>query len=90
MITNEVRRVSKFGLLLPAVMLSTSCSRAPSFDLLGSFFPAWLVCLAFGLLLTAAARWLLLRVRIVLALPVFTYPSLAALFTFALWLAFFQ
>ena len=36
-----------------------------------------------------AARWLLLRVRVVLALPVLTYPSLTALFTFALWLAFF-
>ncbi len=90
MITNDVRRFSRFGLLLLVGMLSTSCSRAPSFDLLGSFFPAWLVCLAVGLLLTATARWLLLRVRIELALPVFTYPSLTALFTFALWLAFFQ
>lgn len=90
MITNEVRRLSVFGLLLSAVMLSTSCSRAPSFDVLGSFFPAWLLCLALGLLLTAAARWLLLRVRVVLALPVLTWPGLTALFTFALWLTFFQ
>ena len=56
----------------------------------GSFFPAWLVCLALGLLLTVAARWLLLRVRVVLAVPVLTYPSLTALFTFALWLLFFR
>jgi hypothetical protein len=42
------------------------------------------------LLLTVAARWLLLRVRVLLALPVFTYPSLTALFTFGLWLVFFQ
>ena len=65
-------------------------TRAPSFDILGSFFPAWLVCLAVGLLLTVAARWLLLRLRIVIALPVLTYPSLTALFTLALWLAFFR
>ena len=89
MITNEVRRLSGFGLLVGG-MLSTGCSRAPSFDVLGSFFPAWLFCLAMGLLLTAAARWLLLRVRVVLAVPVLTWPSLTALFTFALWLAFFQ
>jgi hypothetical protein len=65
-------------------------TRAPSFDVLGSFFPAWLVCLALGILLTAAARWLLLRFRIVIALPALTYPSLTVLFTLALWLAFFR
>ena len=80
-IANGMHGVSAFGLLL---------SRAPSFDILGSFFPAWLVCLAIGLLLTVAAYWLLLRVRVVLALPILTYPSLTALFTFALWLAWFR
>ena len=78
-----------FGLTL-AVFLLTSCSRAPSFDILGSLFPAWLACLAFGLLLTVAARWLLLRVHVVIAVPIVTYPSLTALFTFALWLVFFR
>jgi hypothetical protein len=89
MIAKGRRQPSRFGLLL-AVVLSTSCSRAPSFDILGSFFPAWLICLVFSLLLTVAAHWLLLRAHIVLALPVLTYPSLTALFTFALWLAFFR
>jgi len=87
-ITNEFRRLSTFGLLV-AVALCTGCSRAPSFDILGSFFPAWLVCLALGLLFTIAARWLLLSARVVLALPILTYPSLTVLFTLALWLAFF-
>ena len=82
--------LSRFALLLPAVMLSTSCSRAPSFDILGSFFPAWLLCVALGLIITVAARWLLLRAHVLLALPILTYPSLTALFTFALWLAFFR
>jgi hypothetical protein len=43
-----------------------------------------------GLLLTVMARWVLLRLPIVIALPIVTYPSLIALFTFALWLIFFQ
>jgi YtcA family len=77
------------GLLL-SVVFSTSCSQAPSFDILGSFFPAWLGCLTVAVLLTAAAYGLLLRARVVLALPVLTYPSLTALFTLALWLAFFR
>jgi len=89
MIAN-VGRLSRFALLLLAVMVSTSCSRAPSFDILGSFFPAWLLCVALGLIITVAARWLLLRAHVLLALPILTYPSLTALFTFALWLAFFR
>lgn len=56
----------------------------------GSFFPAWIVCLALGLLLTVAARWLFLRLHVVIALPVLTYPSLALLLTLALWLLFFR
>ena len=73
-----------------AALALAGCGRAPSFDILGSFFPAWLVCLAAGLLLTVAARWLFLRLHIVMAFPVLTYPSLVLLFTLALWLAFFR
>jgi len=86
---NKRLRVSECHLLLAALFL-TSCGRAPSFDVLGSFFPAWLVCLALGLVLTVAARGLLSRLHIVLALPVLTYPSLTALFSFALWFALFR
>jgi hypothetical protein len=88
-IANELRRPWKAGLLL-AGMLCTSCSRAPSFDILGSFFPAWLLCLGLGLLLTVAARGVLLRVGVALALPTLTYPSLVAVFTFGLWLGLFR
>ena len=88
--TANAGRLSRFTLLLLAVMLSSSCSRAPSFDILGSFFPAWLLCVALSLIITVAARWLLLRAHVLLALPILTYPSLTALFTFALWLAFFR
>jgi hypothetical protein len=73
-----------------AAFVLTGCGHAPSFDVLGSFFPAWLACLALSLVLTAAARWLLSRLHIVIAFPVLTYPSLAALFSFALWFALFR
>jgi YtcA family len=87
MITQGWRRISGCGLALGVL---TSCGRAPSFDILGSFFPAWLMCLGVGVLLTAVARWLLLRLHIPIALPVLTYPSLTALLTFALWLVLFR
>jgi hypothetical protein len=86
--------MSTKGTMWLATMLAafflTGCGRAPSFDILGSFFPAWLACLGLSLVLTAAARWLVLRLRIVIALPVLTYPSLMALFSFALWLVLFR
>jgi hypothetical protein len=79
----------KLGLpLFPLVL--TSCSRAPSFDVLGSFFPAWLLCLLLGLLLRVATRQVVFRAHVVLAGPILTYPSLTAMFTFTLWLAFFR
>jgi hypothetical protein len=74
--------------LIVVVLVLDGCERAPSLDVLGSYFPAWLVCLTLALLLTVAARWLLLRLGTVIAIPILTYPSLVALLTFALWLAF--
>jgi YtcA-like protein len=74
--------------LLP--WLLSGCSRAPTFDIVGSFFPAWLVCLVIGILLVAPARWLLLRQQIVVVWPILVFPSLVALFTFLLWLIFFS
>ena len=89
MTTYERTRMSGCQLTLAALLL-TGCGVAPSFDVVGSFFPAWLLCLALSVVLTVAARWLLSRVHIVIALPVLTWPSLTALFSFALWLALFR
>jgi hypothetical protein len=77
------------GVCACALVLS-SCKRASTFNLWGSFFPAWLVCAAAGVLMTFAVHWLLRRMQIELVFPVLTYPSLTALVTFTLWLAFFQ
>jgi YtcA family len=87
-----ILRDSRFVRLLPLLLvvpLLSSCSRAPSIEVLGSFFPAWLVCFIVAIVLTALARLALLRLRVKAALPLLVYPSLAALFTFLLWLIFF-
>jgi hypothetical protein len=73
-----------------APLLLTSCGRAPAVDILGSFFPAWLVCLVVAILFTAVGRLLLLRFNMNVALPVVAYPSFTAFLTFALWLVFFH
>ena len=72
-----------------APLLLTGCGRAPAFDVLGSFFPAWLACLAVGIVLAVICR-ALLQSHVEIAFPVLVYPSLTAIFTFTLWLALFR
>ncbi len=84
----DSRFVRLLLLLLTAPLLS-SCSRAPSIEVLGSFFPPWLACFIVAIVLTALVRLALSRLRVRAALPLLVYPSLGALFTFLLWLLFF-
>jgi hypothetical protein len=71
-------------------LMAAGCARSPSYDIMGSLFPAWLVCIVLGILFAVLARWLLLRARIAVLFPALVYPCLAAALTFALWLLFFQ
>ena len=71
------------------VPLLVGCSRAPSVEVLGSFFPAWLVCFIVAIVLTVLVQLLIARLRVKVALPILMYLGLAAFFTFALWLVFF-
>jgi hypothetical protein len=82
-------RFTRFLLLLLIGSPLSSCSRAPSVDVLGSFFPAWLLCFVAGIVLAASVRLLLLRLNMKVPFPILAYPSLAAFFTFTLWLVFF-
>jgi urea transporter len=67
-----------------------SCARAPAVDILGSFFPGWLVCLVPGILLAVLVQQLLARRRIKLSYPALAYPCLTAFFTLVTWLIFFH
>ena len=86
------KRAAAGALLLLGMLPLAGCQQAPSFNILGSFFPAWLICLALGILLAVGTRFLLLAVHLEDALspPIVMYPCLAALFTFGLWLLFFH
>ena len=77
------------GVFTPALLLITGCGRAPSFDIMGSFFPAWLVCLVLAIVLTVVSRMLLNR-YVQIAWPVLVYPSLTAVFALLSWLALFR
>jgi len=77
---------------LPLVLALVGCRRAPAFNILGSYFPAWLFSFFAGILLTTVARVVLRRKNLVEVLnpPLLMYPCLTALFTFSIWLIFFR
>ena len=82
-------RTMKYGSMFTSLPLA-GCERAPTFDVVGSIFPAWLFCLAVSILLTVLARWLFQHLRVAVAPQILIYPSLTAAFAFALWLIFFR
>ena len=88
----EARYAAAGALLLPGGLLISGCEHAPSINVLGSFFPAWLLCLTLGILLATGSRFLLPVVHLEGALSpsIVMYPCLTALFTFGLWLLFFH
>ncbi|WP_329742183.1 YtcA family lipoprotein [Dyella sp. A6] len=71
-----------------AVLLLSSCSAAPSRNILGSYFPSWMLCAVFGIAGVAAIRFVLVRTGIdaALPLPVLVYLSLWIAVTLGLWL----
>lgn len=89
MITRANQFIARGYLLFLASRFLAGCTRAPSVDLLGSFFPAWLICLVPAILLTFATEQALSRLHRRLAFPALGYPSLTVLFTLVLWAIFF-
>jgi hypothetical protein len=68
------------------------CRHAPSVDVIGSFFPAWMLCLLLGVALAFLVRYLLLRFRLeseASPLALF-YPCVVILLACLLWLVFFR
>ena len=84
--------IQRRAFLITVVTVLTGCSRAPSVDILGSFFPIWMVCGSVGVVLAFITRKILVRSRLeshVGPVALF-YPSLMVLVSCLLWLIFFR
>jgi YtcA family len=86
------RPISASLLTLPLLSLC-GCSEAgaPSFDLFGAFFPAWLLCAVLGLFAAFGARIFFAARNLTDVLP-FQLPlctSLGAIFALLIWLTCF-
>ena len=66
----------------------SGCSSAPSRNILGSYFPSWMICALIGLAATVAVRALLVKAGIdgELPMPIVVYLALATAFSLAVWL----
>jgi len=83
---------SRKPLLTLVGLLCAGCSRAPSVNVLGSFFPAWMVCIIAAVVLAFGVRYLLLKFQLekeVGHLGLF-YPCVVILTACGLWLLLFR
>ena len=64
----------------------------PQINVIGSFFPSWMLCAAIGIVAAVLARHLFVRVGVdpYLGPRMLVYPSLAILVTLLLWVALFR
>jgi YtcA-like protein len=86
-----VRRLASPALAIHMLFLA-GCRPGPSVDLLGSFFPAWMLALVIGIVLTLLLRQLFIWTDLdpYLAPRGLVYVSLAVLVTLATWLFVFR
>lgn len=79
-------------LLSTASLLLGGCRGAPSINLVGSFFPAWMLCVGLGVVGALLLRSLFVRTEVephLGPLPL-VYFSLWILITLSSWLLFFR
>jgi hypothetical protein len=77
-------------LLLAASLAGCARFHSPTIDVLGSYFPAWMICMVCGLVLTLITRLLIVAARLRIYPAPVVYPCLMAAFTLAVWLIFFE
>ena len=74
------------------MLLFSGCVYSPTLDVYGSYFPAWIVCIVAGIVITVIARLLLVGGGIDqhLRFKPAVYCCLALFCTLAIWLVFFR
>jgi len=72
-------------------ILVAGCSYAPTLDLLGSYFPAWMLCAGVGIVAAVVIRLILAVAGIndYVVAPLLTYAALAVSATLLTWLIWF-
>jgi hypothetical protein len=79
-------------LLIAFVAVQLFSHHSPTVDILGSYFPAWMVCIICGLTLTLIANWIVQvgNLKPYIGPAPLIYSSLMIIFTFATWILLYQ
>src|SRR6266496_572122 len=90
------RPIATIGLLLLigalVFVVRPVSHRSPTIDVVGSYFPAWMICIVSGLTLTLIAHWIVqvCKLKPYLGPAPLIYSCLMIIFTFATWILFYQ
>ena len=93
---NRFRAVGIIGLLLLigalVFVVRPFSHRSPTIDILGSYFPAWMICIVTGLTLALVSRWIIRAYHLEpYASPApLIYSCLTIIYTFMTWIIFYQ
>jgi YtcA family len=90
-----VLEFAAFGLavvVLCLIAVRVSSHHSPTVDILGSYFPAWMLCILSGLTLTFIAHWIVQvgNLKPYIGPRPLIYSCLMIIFTFATWILFYQ
>jgi hypothetical protein len=91
-IRRDRRPCAPLGLWRAAIALSVAgCNYAPTMDMFGSYFPAWMLCAAVGIVAAVILRQILAMAGIndYVVAPLLTYAGLAVSATLLAWLLWF-
>ena len=88
----KIRRLAGVCSAATGLMFLTGCRGAPSINLLGSFFPGWMLCMVLGVAGAFVVREVCIRTNIEPHLQprVPVYLCLWGLITLLAWLLFFR
>jgi YtcA family len=91
----NVLKFFAFGLaffVLCFVAVTASSHHSLTVDILGSYFPAWMICILSGLALTFVAHWTVqvCNLKPYIGPAPLIYSCLMIIFTFATWILFYQ
>ena len=93
--TRSALRFFFAGLILVVVCflaVALFSDHSPTVDVLGSYFPAWMICILSGLTLTLIAHWIFQvgKLKPYIGPAPLIYSCLMIIFTFATWILFYQ
>jgi hypothetical protein len=85
------RPIASIGFALP-IISAMGCRLNPNVEIVGSYFPGWMISLTTGVVLTLVANTFLRRKGLDRSIghPAILYPGMVVLFTCLLWLCFFD